>query len=92
MGRARRRRQMVEPEGRLTGTGRMVWGAPGFRPAPQCYRRRNGDVKSGPGGVMPLAHAGVNTDANANAGWDSDERRPRLLTGPLSALSPAGGG
>ena len=41
---------------------------------------------------MPLAHAGVNTDANANAGWDSDERRPRLLTGPLSALSPAGGG
>ena len=69
---ARRRRQMVEPEGRLAGAGRMImiWGAPGFRPAPQCYRRRNGDVKSGPGGgcVMPSAGAGVNTDASASAG------------------------
>ena len=42
-------------------------------------------------GVVPSAGAGVNTDANANAGWDSHERRPRLLTAPLPALSPAGG-
>ena len=43
------------------------------------------------GGVMPSAGAGVNTDAGANASWDRDERRPRLLTGPLPALSPGGG-
>ena len=41
---------------------------------------------------MPSAGAGVNTDAGANAGWDSHERRPRLPTAPLPALSPAGGG
>ena len=68
-------------------------GAPGFRPAPQCYRRRKGDVKSGPGtGVMPSPAAGVNIDASANASWDSHERRPRLLRGTLPALLPGGGG
>ena len=43
------------------------------------------------GGVVPSAGAGVNTDAGANAGWDSHKRRLRLLTGPLPALLPAGG-
>ncbi len=42
-------------------------------------------------GVVPSAGAGVNTDASANAGWDSHERRPRWLMGTLLALSPAGG-
>ena len=41
---------------------------------------------------MPSAGAGVNTDASASAGWDSHERSPRWLTGPLLALSPAGYG
>ena len=44
------------------------------------------------GGVMPSAGAGVNTDAGANASWDRDELRPRLLTAPLPALLPAGSG